>query len=551
MSFQGFQESDIANPTASTSQANSSTNSEASDYETGTDKITTPISDRTPAKVTTVVKKKQQKSVRQLIEHFSSDSDTAADQLKPSRRRRSITTEHIEIPAGGEKQLKKQMADQKKAESLVNLHKAMQEELVTSMDEADIVLANDAARDLKLGHLASINTQYEDLHKYWGKIEEINEKPGVEIEFYTIILLRNKVKARYSKLKAHLLASTEVVPPPPPAVPAVRIMNPTSFGNIALPQFAGDYVEFDNVEATFRNLIDNGNLDDGGKLAHLLHNLKGEARDYIGRDGLAAKTYEGVWAELRARYGKPWRITRAAVKKVIEIKDPENTPQDITRYWNQVNESCKTAERLKLTATSVILNMALLKLPVEFRSKMDDKLKTVSEKYVLTREQVAEPFNDVIAGEVDKPSNIVATLGFNTITAQANNKTSNVNGQPMPQHTGKSNPRPGPMCMLCPQRGHKSHTCPRYTSGPLVAERLRILGRCMRCAVPFMEHGQECSHRVSCKHHPGQRHLFYACDTYTNYHHVPQPPRPMVPPARPTHPPSMMLGGGPAGRPNA
>ena len=549
MSFQGFEDSDLADPKASTSQINSSSNSEASDYETGTDKITTPIRSRTPAKITTVVKKKQGTSVRQLIEHFSSDSDTAAEQLKPHRRRRSATAEHIEIPAGGEKQLRKEMAEQRKAEGLVNLHKAMQEELIASMDEVDIVLASEAARDLKLGHLASINTQYEDLDKYWGKIEESNDKPGVEIEFFTLVLLRNKVKARYSKLKAQLIANTEAATPAA-ATPTVRIVNPTSFGNLALPQFSGDYVEFDNYEATFRNLINNGNLDEGGKLAHLLHNLKGEARDYIGRDGLASKTYEDVWTELRARYGKPWRITRAAVKKVIDLKDPEHTPQDITRYWNQVNESCKVAERLKLTATSVILNMALLKLPVEFRSKMDDKLKAVSEKYVLTRELVAEPFNDVIAGEVDKPSNIVATLGFNTTTAQAN-KASNASGQPAPQQTGRSSARPLPWCMLCPQRGHKAHTCPKYTSGPLVAERLRILGRCMRCGVPFLEHGQECSHRVNCKHHPGQRHLFYACDTFTNFHHVPQPPRPMVPPARPIQPPNRMIRGGPAGRPNS
>ena len=53
-------------------------------------------------------------------------------------------------------------------------------------------------------------------------------------------------------------------------------------------------MEFDNFEATFRNLINNGNLDEGGKLAYLMHNLQGEAKEFIGRDGLAEKTYEDV-----------------------------------------------------------------------------------------------------------------------------------------------------------------------------------------------------------------------------------------------------------------
>ena len=312
-----------------------------------------------------------------------------------------------------------------------------------------------------------------------------------------------------------------------------------------LPKFRGDYVEFDNFEATFKNLINNGSLDDGGKLAYLMHNLEGEAKDFIGRDGLAEKTYEDVWTELRSRYGKPWRITRAAVKGILDIKDPQDNAQDITRYWNQINEACKVAERIKLSATSIILNMALLKLPTDFRSKMDDKLKTVSDKYILTRAQVAEPFNDIIAGELDKPNTIIATLGFNTTTATGPNnnaKTGGYNNKPYNRRGGDITL----YCMLCSKKGnHKSHTCPKYTSGPAVQNRLRDMGRCIRCAVPFAEHGAECSHRVSCKAHPGQRHLFFACATYRNYHYEAPLSRPPAQQPRPIHP------GGQAGSSNA
>ena len=249
--------------------------------------------------------------------------------------------------------------------------------------------------------------------------------------------------------------------------------------------------------------------------------------------GLQKKTYEQVWGELRSRYGKPWRITRAAVRKIIDIKDPSGDPADISRYWNQINETCKVAERLKLSATSVILNMALLKLPTDFRSKMDDKLKVVSEKYILTREQVAEPFNDIIAGEVEKPRNVLATLGFSTAAAAAPNP--NTRGAQQPNKHGLRKGKKKAYCFLCSTGGHKSPECPIYTSGPRVQSRLRDMGRCIRCAVPFKEHGQECSHRVGCRDHPDERHLYFACNDFRNIHHT-DPRAPMLQ-QRPTQPP--------------
>ena len=198
----------------------------------------------------------------------------------------------------------------------------------------------------------------------------------------------------------------------------IQVVNPTSFGDLDLPEFHGDYTEFESFEGNFKSLINNGKLDEGAKRSFLINKIKGDAKSYIGSDGLASKSYEDIWDELRSRFGKPWRVTRAAVKKLMDIPDPAETPSDITRYWNQLIETCKVVERRKLTATALILNMGLLKLPVDFRARMDDKLKPLSEEYILTREIIAEPFNDVIAGEVERPNNKVATLSFNTIPQQ-------------------------------------------------------------------------------------------------------------------------------------
>ena len=126
------------------------------------------------------------------------------------------------------------------------------------------------------------------------------------------------------------------------------------------------------------------------------------------------------------------------LKKLMNIENPQDDPKDLSRYWNQINEACKVAERLKLTATSVILNMGLLNLPVEFRSKMDDKLKPQSKNFILTREMNSEPFNDIIAGELEKPSKIHATLGFNTlIHPNGYNSQSNIPPQQKIQNQNK------------------------------------------------------------------------------------------------------------------
>ena len=417
--FLGFKEDQITNPRASVSQTESGSSSEVSDFETAADSgETTPTRSCSNTKTDTVKKNKggrQSVSVRQLINHFSSDSDSASDNIRTTRRKKSVTADHTQLPPGGEKEIRKNMADQVKAEQLVNLYQAMADEFIISMNETDQSLNLNPDRSTKLGFMASLADEFETLDTYWNKIVEANDIPSVKIDFVKLMLARNKSKGRFHRIKGAILASTEI-PVAAPITTTVKVTNPTSFGNLKLPEFWGDYIEFDNFEAQFRNTISNGNLDEGGKLAHLLNNLKGEARDYIGYDGLAQKTYEQVWNELRSRYGKPWRVTRAAVKKVLDLKDPSEDPKDISRYWNQVNETCKVAERLKLSATSLILNMALLKLPTDFRSKMDDKIKVVSDKYILTRDQVAEPFNDVIAGELEKPKSVLATLGFNTAT---------------------------------------------------------------------------------------------------------------------------------------
>ena len=466
--------------------------------------------------VRTVQKQDTRSIVRKLVDHFSnSDSDNTDRTVVPARRRRSKTTAHIELPRGGERELRKKMAAQNQANDAVKLWKSLLEVLKESLDEADQALDRNAPKGTLMGHKADIASVEDDLAEAWQKLSTFFDAEGVDIDKVNLTVSRTKSYRRISRIKGHIDSLTQAAAPLSASTGTIQVVNQTSFGHLDLPTFDGDYTEFDNFEGNFKSLIESANLDEGKKRAFLLNKIQGEAKAYIGQEGLASKSYEDIWEELRQRFGKPWRITRATVKKLLDIPDPANTPQEITRYWNNLIEVCKMAERRKLTATSLILNMGLLKLPVEFRSKMDDKLKPLSPQYILTREVIAEPFNDVIAGELDKPNPLMATLSFNTTTSQGNSNS-----------YGKTSAGNGPygkqkvfLCILCgkKQRSHKTWQCPVYNTGQLAIERMQKLGRCTNCSGSRNEHGVDCSHRhkFNCNYHPGT-HLFWLCPKYVN-----------------------------------
>ena len=309
--FRGFQEA-LVNPSGS-SPTSSASQSEVYDVDS-----TTESRDTTPTQETellnTVKRGKGTDSgfnVRKLIDHFSaSDSDTTESKTTITRRRKSKTSEHIEIPAGGERELRRKMAAQTKANKTVQLWKALIEDMEVTLNEADQALSANLSRNHLLGHLEGIKASEAETFKVWENILQFEEAEDVVLDMIPLVRLKNKQNTRCYKLKGHIAAATELVRPTSgSSTGVIQVLNPTNFGDLKLPDFYGDYTEFDSFEAIFKKLIANGNLDDGGKVAHLLDHIKGEAKEYLGSDGLDAKSYDEIWEDLRNMYGKPWRIT--------------------------------------------------------------------------------------------------------------------------------------------------------------------------------------------------------------------------------------------------
>ena len=479
-------------------------------------------------------------SVKDLVGHFSlSDSDTGGAE-RSTRRKSSKYIQHTELPSGGERELKRNIKMQEAANKAKKAWDTLSREFKEDLIEAQKSLDVNHGKGILKGHLAGLSSAAKHAWDSLTKLLTFEGKSDVSLDFEDIRMHGIRLEKQYKRVKAHLDENCE--PEVKIKKETVKEINPMKFGDLKLPDFHGDYTEYAGFETNFRKLMEAaGKMSDDLKATFLLDKVKGEAREYLGSDGIEEKTYEEIWTELRSRYGKPWRVTRASVKKYNAILTPSDDPREVSKYWNQMIESCKTAERLGLTATSIILNTALLGLPGDYRKEMDDKLKLVSKDYKLTREIVAEPFNDVIAGQVAKSSRSITTLGFNTVVGtNGSSNNSGTNGSSNSSGTngsssgnngsnggnnghknnykknwkGKGNRGNNSLfCLLCNGKAnHKTGFCPVYSRGQKARERMRVLGRCIACSTLNSEHGAYCSHRVSCRDHPGQHHSYWLCD---------------------------------------
>merc|ERR1711888_214171 len=107
---------------------------------------------------------------------------------------------------------------------------------------------------------------------------------------------------------------------------------------------------------------------------------------------------------------------------------------------------------------------------------MDEKLKLVSADYILTRNMVFEPFNDIIAGEIERPSNIMATIGFNTAVQRIPDQQGAVQKKRPSNRTGNKLFH----CLLCgkEKHPHKTWQCTVFRTGIANQARMRVLNRC-------------------------------------------------------------------------
>ena len=162
----GATTSQTTNSTAELSEDDSSLSSRESSRETS------PSNGLTPGDKAQRKSQDNRSVVRRLVDHFSnSDSDTAGKASYTTRRKKSKTLQHTELPSGGEREIRRKMATQNQADEAIKLWKALAELLKTTLDEADQALDRNESRGPLLGHKAGIVALEDNFTKVWERAQ--------------------------------------------------------------------------------------------------------------------------------------------------------------------------------------------------------------------------------------------------------------------------------------------------------------------------------------------------------------------------------------------
>ena len=64
-----------------------------------------------------------------------------------------------------------------------------------------------------------------------------------------LLVTKNKFNTRCNKVRGHIAALTDNASGD---ISRIQVINPTSFGDLELPDFFGDYTEFNSFELNFK-----------------------------------------------------------------------------------------------------------------------------------------------------------------------------------------------------------------------------------------------------------------------------------------------------------
>ena len=122
------------------------------------------------------------------------------------------------------------MAEQVKANKAIELWKAMSGLLIQAMDEADKAISDNLSKEALTGQSAAIETSEADSQATWEQVEHFNSNSHVELDYITLLVAK-----RSSKIRGHIAALT--AKPTASDSTVVRVVQPTSFGNLKLPDY--------------------------------------------------------------------------------------------------------------------------------------------------------------------------------------------------------------------------------------------------------------------------------------------------------------------------
>lgn len=312
--------------------------------------------------------------------------------------------------------------------------------------------------------------------------DEVYDTSSEQEEYYTVWESYQDSLARF---KSHLRNVGENTQTESPRVSTKAI---AKLPIIKLPQFSGDYTEYESFFDQFQAQIGKrSDLEPVTKLQYLKSQLKGSALDLIKNIPSIDANYQHAVDALREIYGDVDRIKRGILTKILDIASPNNNRNDLESFRiSLINLTRSLKDKTDYSDCEwIIAFMFQRKLP---KAAIHQLYLRYGKNY-FSIEEMTDGLKHLIShmdmedGQISKKSKATDS----STNAKHNTKTdigtySYHKGTDQAKSSSKTNlqNKGKPVCVYCNGR-HYTSECETYATVSTRQSRLKELNRCNRC----------------------------------------------------------------------
>uniref|UniRef100_A0A914MDV1 Integrase catalytic domain-containing protein n=1 Tax=Meloidogyne incognita TaxID=6306 RepID=A0A914MDV1_MELIC len=296
--------------------------------------------------------------------------------------------------------------------------------------------------------------------------------------------------AQKNELTAILPGNNSSTPPPTATTASTSLAH---LPRMALPQFAGNCVEFPSFWSSFQAAVgDLPNISDSVKLSYLKSCLRSAPLAVIESFPLVDQSYPQAVDLLKQKYENPTEISRSlcqSLKQLPTVRKGEYFCRDLSSLVNEFESLiCRFTQQGENTDNIHIQLEIESKLPTFvleeiYRAKettpawttelLKQKLKAILKRKEdisamnhssPQKSQVQPPFQKIYSPRNDSPPGPRSSLTFNTQTARRSNAV-----------------EPKLPCLFCNVFGHFSPSCQQFPDLYSRRNKLKELRRCFSC----------------------------------------------------------------------
>ena len=160
------------------------------------------------------------------------------------------------------------------------------------------------------------------------------------------------------------------------STPAAPRTTTSKLPQLTLPKFDGKLTEWTPFWERFNAEIDhNPDISDINRFDYLYGLLDGDALDVVCAIIPSSANYKVLKKTLQDNFGKPKKIIRAHVMRLVHLKEPKKSGRALRTYYNSVMTDIRSLDTLKVDtkkAAAILIPIIEDKLPGDVRADISD-----------------------------------------------------------------------------------------------------------------------------------------------------------------------------------